>query len=275
MSPLAALPSVAAAAAAALRDMNPHVTVTVLPSPAVEPPALAALLRGAAAVVVAGGPTPATPFALAVDAAAADAGAAFFWGGVRGGAGWCFLNAHSHSWAPGAGEGGVAGGAAAGAPTHPPTLHHARYAPLERALRHTWAGLHPRRTHGLAYALRAVADFEVHAHAAPTPSDLAAVIDRGHALAAADGVAPHSLSRFVDDGSLAAFVAATGEHPAAAAVVGGTLAGEAVKVVTRVGKPLDNLFLFSMSDGRGVVERLGEPPAPAGDGVVEVESVVV
>jgi hypothetical protein len=46
-------------------------------------------------------------------------------------------------------------------------------------------------------------------------------------------------------------------------------------VVTRVGKPLDNLFLFSMSDGRGVVERLGEPPAPAGDGVVEVESVVV
>jgi hypothetical protein len=255
--------SIAAAAAAALREMNPHVHVGVLPSPPTEPAALAAALSGATAAVVVGAPgTPsaATTFALAVDAAATDAGAALFWGGVRGGAGWAFVNGgEAFEWTPAATAATATEAAAPAA--HPPAgPATTRYAPLERALFHSWAGLHPRRTHGLVYVLRVVADFEVHERRPPTAADAPALVDRGHALAAADGVAPHALARFVDDGGLASFAGARAEAPPAAAVVGGTLAGEVVKHVARRGPPLDNLFLYSMADGKGAVERLGEPP---------------
>lgn len=255
--------SIAAAAATALREMNPHVAVSVLPCPPVEPAALAATLTGAAAAIVAGAPRTreaTTPFALACDAAAADAGAAFFWGGVRGGAGFGFVNGgDAFEWTPAASGGGEGGTA----PTTT-TPHTTRYAPLERALFHSWAGLHPRRTHGLVYVLRCVADFEVHEHRAPTAADASALAERGHAIAAADGVAPHAVARFVDDGSLAAFAGAEAEEPAVCAVVGGTLAAEVVKHVTRRGPPLDNLFLYSVTDGKGAVERLGEPPVVGG-----------
>ena len=145
-------------------------------------------------------------------------------------------------------------------PPPPPQTHTTRYAPLERALFHSWAGLHPRRTHGLVYVLRCVADFEVHTHSTPSASDASALADRGHALATADGVAPHAIARFVDDGSLASFVGAEEEEAAVAAIVGGALSSEAVKNVTRRGPPLDNVFLYNVVDGKGAVERLGEPP---------------
>lgn len=242
--------------------MNPHVTVAVLPPPNPQPATLAAALSGAAVAIVAGAPRTqeaTTTFALAVDAAATDAGAAFFWGGVRGGAGFAFVNGgEAFEWTPAVAAGG--GAAGANPPTTTTHTHTTRYAPLERALFHSWAGLHPRRTHGLVYVLRCVADFEVHTHATPTAADAPALANRGHALATADGVAPHAISRFVDDGSLASFVGAEEEEPAVAAVVGGTLSSEVVKNVTRRGPPLDNLFLYSVSDGKGAVERLGEPP---------------
>ena len=98
----------------------------------------------------------------------------------------------------------------------------------------------------------------------PSASDLPLLLEAGHALASSDGVAPRSLPAFADDGALALLArdCAAGrgrQHPAVAAVVGGALANDVVRAVSRKGAPaVDNLFCFSLVDGKGVVERLGE-----------------
>ena len=98
----------------------------------------------------------------------------------------------------------------------------------------------------------------------PSASDLPLLREAGHALASSDGVAPHALPAFADDGALALLArdCAAGrgrQHPAVAAVVGGAVANDVVRAVSKKGAPaVDNLFCFSLADGKGVVERLGE-----------------
>ena len=191
-----------------------------------------------------------------------------------------------------------------------PLLRRRAFASLERLLSHPWAGLHPRRTHALVYGLRTVFEWEARAagrQAArvaaatataateteeeaskkrtsppppappllpplPSASDLPLLLEAGHALASSDGVAPHALPAFADDGALALLArdcdAGNGkQHAAVAAVVGGTLANDVVRAVSKKGAPtVDNLFCFSLMDGKGVVERLGEVREVRGGG---------
>ena len=360
----------AEAAAASLREMNPHVSVSVARFPSISasssscssssssslssaaaaaalcPGELAKFFEGAAAVVYACGlgggsgrmgseeeggvsssKPPLLPFAslhaaLAADAAASAAGGIpFFWGGVAGSQGFFFVNLHEHEFeVDGIGnteeeeeekgrEGGgrvgekrkataasAAGGAGSGGTAPPPPrkapLRRRAFASLERLLSHPWAGLHPRRTHGLVYGLRTVFEWEARrarqealaataaaaatqATAAattrgkgspllPSASDLPLLLEAGHFLAQSDGVAPHALPAFADDGALALLArdcdAGRGrQHPSVAAIVGGALANDVVRAVSKKGVPaVDNLFCFSLVDGKGVVERLGE-----------------
>ena len=170
--------------------------------------------------------------AAALDAAAAEAGAAFFWAGVAGPAGWCFADlGPAYTFAPSAAEargaeavaagGGKAGGGG-GPPPPPPALTPLPYPPLARALAHPWAGLHPRRTHGLVTALRVAADFEATAGRPVRAGDELALAARAAALAAADGVAPHAAPALVAGAApaLASLAAGNPDTPAVAAVVG-------------------------------------------------------
>ena len=101
----------------------------------------------------------------------------------------------------------------------------------------------------------------------PSASDLPLLLETGHSLARSDGVSPHALPAFADDGALALLArgCASGlgrQHPSVAAVVGGALANDVVRAVSKKGSPaVDNLFCFSLVDGKGVVERLGEVAA--------------
>lgn len=60
--------------------------------------------------------------------------------------------------------------------------------------------------------------------------------------------------------ALAAYASEGEDMPAINAVVGGVLANELIKAVGRRGAPLNNLFLFSLLEGAGAVERM-PPPA--------------
>jgi ubiquitin-like 1-activating enzyme E1 A len=48
------------------------------------------------------------------------------------------------------------------------------------------------------------------------------------------------------------------ERPGAqvSAVLGGVLANEVLKAVSRRGEPVNNFFFYSLADGAGVVERM-------------------
>jgi ubiquitin-like 1-activating enzyme E1 A len=287
-------PSAAAVAAAALKEMNPHVGVSFLegglpslcppPSPASPPPAaaaasaLASAFAGASAVILAGawrGGAGGAAAALAADAAASEAGAAFFWAGVAGPAGWCFADlGPAFAFAPSAAEaattqaaalaGGGGGGEAGGgappqAPPPPPPLTRLPFPPLHRALAHPWAGLHPRRTHGLVTALRVAADFEASEGRGVGDGDEGALAARAAAVASADGVAPHAAPTLLAAAAplLHALVAGDPDTPAVAAVVGGEAGHEVVKALTRKGRPARNLFCFDLRDGKGGIEFLG------------------
>ncbi len=58
--------------------------------------------------------------------------------------------------------------------------------------------------------------------------------------------------------ALAAYASDGEDMPAINAIVGGVVANEVIKAVGRKGAPINNLFLFSLLDGAGAVERM--PP---------------
>ncbi len=45
--------------------------------------------------------------------------------------------------------------------------------------------------------------------------------------------------------------------PAVNAICGGVLANEMLKAVSHKGEPINNFFFFALSDGAGVVQRVG------------------
>lgn len=63
---------------------------------------------------------------------------------------------------------------------------------------------------------------------------------------------------------LESWVSSEEEFAPVCAVVGGVAANNVVKAVSRSGAPVNNLFLYDLSDGRGVVEQRGGAPAAAG-----------
>jgi hypothetical protein len=82
-------------------------------------------------------------------------------------------------------------------------------------------------------------------------ADLAAAREAGVALAAEAG------GTFDDSAALLeAFLAGDSELPPVNAVLGGVLANELLKAVSRKGDPVNNFFFFCLSDGAGVVENI-------------------
>ena len=61
-----------------------------------------------------------------------------------------------------------------------------------------------------------------------------------------------------DAWALSSFLEQTEEMPAINAIVGGVVANDIIKIVAANGEPLiNNMFLYSLLDGAGWVERLG------------------
>ena len=55
---------------------------------------------------------------------------------------------------------------------------------------------------------------------------------------------------------LSAFVGSSEEFAPVNSIVGGVLANEVLKCISKKGEPLNNVFCYSMLDGGGVVESL-------------------
>lgn len=122
------------------------------------------------------------------------------------------------------------------------------------------AGLLPSlRTHGFCRRLAAAARFEQQHGRFPDAAD-------GQALAAA--WAEEAGTAGVDTAALpaealAAYASEGEDMPAINAIVGGVVANEVIKALGRKGAPINNLFLFSLLEGAGAVERM-PPPAAVG-----------
>lgn len=58
--------------------------------------------------------------------------------------------------------------------------------------------------------------------------------------------------------TLEEYVLGTAELPPVNAVVGGVLANEVLKAVSKRGEPVNNFFFFSLADNVGLIESLGK-----------------
>ena len=86
------------------------------------------------------------------------------------------------------------------------------------------------------------------------PADVDALRDAAKELCKAEALQETAVS----DQALQAYAAGEEEMPAINAVVGGVVANDLLKAVAGKGEPLiNNLFLYSLVDGAGWVERSG------------------
>ena len=57
---------------------------------------------------------------------------------------------------------------------------------------------------------------------------------------------------------LADYIQSSEECPPVNAIVGGVLANELLKCISKKGRPLSNVFCYSMLDGSGIIEDLSQ-----------------
>ena len=84
------------------------------------------------------------------------------------------------------------------------------------------------------------------------PKDSADILAFGYQLAKTQGAPP----KVIDTQTLQDYLESPQEMAPVNAIVGGVLANEVLKAVSGRGEPFDNLFLYSMADGGGMIERL-------------------
>lgn len=84
------------------------------------------------------------------------------------------------------------------------------------------------------------------------PKDSADILAFGYQLAKTQGAPP----KVIDPQTLQDYLESTYEMAPVNSIVGGVLANEILKAVSGKGEPFDNLFLYSMADGGGMIERL-------------------
>ena len=85
--------------------------------------------------------------------------------------------------------------------------------------------------------------------------DSADILAFGYNLAKTQGALP----KVIDIETLQDYLEGTEEMAPVNSIVGGVLANEVLKAVSGRGEPYDNLFLYSMADGGGFIERLAPP----------------
>lgn len=84
------------------------------------------------------------------------------------------------------------------------------------------------------------------------PKDSADILAFGYNLAKTQGASP----KVIDIQTLQAYLDSPEEMAPVNSIVGGVLANELLKAVSGRGEPFDNLFLYSMADGGGIIEKL-------------------
>ena len=85
------------------------------------------------------------------------------------------------------------------------------------------------------------------------PKDSADILAFGHNLAKAQGAFP----KVLDTETLNDYLESPEEMAPVNSIVGGVLANEVLKAISGKGDPFDNLFLYSMANGAGIVEKVG------------------
>ncbi|KAL4450085.1 hypothetical protein ABPG77_010754 [Micractinium sp. CCAP 211/92] len=241
----AAESTVAEACVATLQEMNPFVRVSALPGPlpaAFKPEALQQhdllLVCGQPAGTVA-----------AAAAACRQAGVPFYAGASRGIYGWAFADLQEHRYVEERKE-----EQADGSTSKSVEEHTARFARWNEALGCSLRGVSLKRLSKLYLLLRAAARFEQQHGRFPAAADADALAAAWADEAGAAGVDAAALPAE----ALAAYASDGEDMPAINAIVGGVVANEVIKAVGRKGAPINNLFLFSLLDGAGAVERM--PP---------------
>ena len=84
------------------------------------------------------------------------------------------------------------------------------------------------------------------------PRDSADIMAFGQNLAKTQGAFP----KVLDTETLQDYLASPEEMAPVNSIVGGVLANEVLKAISGKGDPFDNLFLYSMANGAGIVEKL-------------------
>mmetsp|Transcript_25759 Transcript_25759/g.61350 ORF Transcript_25759/g.61350 Transcript_25759/m.61350 type:complete len:316 (-) Transcript_25759:241-1188(-) len=232
--------SIAQASSDTLRDMNPLVTVEAMEGQP-EDVANKEQIGGFDVVILF---APSLEIQERWDAWTTELDVPFFVGSSRGPGGFLFCNLHAHSFSASSGGGEAAAGAESA---------ELQFCGLGRALSAGWGGLR-RRCHKMFFSLSASALFERRHGRPPVPGDEEAALDLAVAeLAGKEAVGKLSLE------DLRSFLqsASAPPMPAVSAVLGGILAQEALKAVSRKGEPIRNFFFFSLEDGAGTIETIG------------------
>ena len=84
------------------------------------------------------------------------------------------------------------------------------------------------------------------------PKDSADIMTFGQNLAKTQGAFP----KVLDTETLQDYLSSPEEMAAVNSIVGGVLANEVLKAISGKGDPFENLFLYSMTNGAGIVEKL-------------------
>ena len=247
--------TVAEAMARTLREMNPFGDVSAAESSNGSVCEESAEYYSRFDVVVACGYT----FAQceAMGAKCREVGCGFF--GAFHGAAACYFFAdlgEAHEYVPvgvsskdGKGGGG-GGGGAGGAPSV------ARFASLTDVFERCGAdwGKATRRTPRTPLAATLVRAFEREHGRIPEEADAEAFVALSKTFAERHGAKPDCVS----EDALRVVLAPSFESPAINAIVGGVLAQEVLKAVTRKGAPCGNFFIFDAVSGQGVCHNLGD-----------------
>ncbi|DBA82539.1 hypothetical protein WJX79_008668 [Trebouxia sp. C0005] len=233
--------SVAEVSAAALQEMNPLVKVSVQAGSA-DVKDLSFVASYQVVLLV----DQSLERQQAWDQACTAHGAAFYSAASQGTCTYFFANLHNHTFTP------LEKAGADLADTDVSKPQELQFPSLESALKTDWSRLHPRRSHKLICLLAACAHFEQKHNRPAQSEDLSEIkqIIQKHitqAKLAKLNVPDDLIEEFLCD-----------EHlPAVNAICGGVLANEMLKAVSHKGEPVNNFFFFGLSDGAGVVQRVG------------------
>ncbi|KAL1566485.1 SUMO-activating enzyme subunit 1B-1 [Salvia divinorum] len=134
---------------------------------------------------------------------------------------------------------------------------HIVYPTLEEAISAPWKSL-PRKVSKLYLALRVIEKFEElegRSRGETSAADLPEVQKLRKELCDTQS---HAESQ-IPDALLERLLKGRTEFPPVCAIIGGILGQEVIKAISGKGDPLKNFFFFDATDGKGIIEDIGNP----------------
>lgn len=129
------------------------------------------------------------------------------------------------------------------------------YAPMREVVGKSWTAmprLDQRQVHGFLGPWTVIAQFEMGVKRQLQPADFAQIEKRGQKRMS-EQKCP---SKFWNADMVAQYCSSTGEFAPANAIAGGFLANDVVRVVSQVGLPMYNVFLYNIVDNVAQVQNL-------------------